>query len=293
MKNTQYIRDGYLVVGAISQSGCVSYTHKDRQQAINGERLDADWNTHKIVISVKEQRALGYTRNLLTKKIANLGTAINNFGIFVPKDRADELEAAISVARNGVWEYNANAKYTRLAFNFSVFEISGGDERVARALYDNTVSLLENVNECVEKGDIKGLRYALGRMKGISNILPKDTGAKLAEQIKAAREAAKAAVKAAEEGGSESQKTKKIIDALKEVKAAGLRASLVETIDEIDKRVNDTAFVPNADLVKARQIEAEIKAEMAEPKKAKKRDVEAKPKKTSSKKKAASKREIE
>jgi len=293
MKNTQYIKDGYLVVGAISQTGCVSYTHKDRKQEIDGERLDADWNTHKIVISVKEQRALGYTRNLLTKKISNLGTAISNFGVFVSKDLGNELEAAISVAREGVWEYNAKAKYTRLAFNFTVFEISGGDERVARALYDNTVSLLENVNECVEKGDVKGLRYALSRMKGISDILPKDTGAKLADQIKAAREAAKAAVKAADEGGSEDQKNKKIVDALKGVNATGLRASLIETIDEIDKCAKDTTFVPNADLVKARQIEAEIKAEMAEPKKAKKREVEAKPKKASSKKKAAAKREIE
>jgi len=283
MDNAKYINDGFLVVGAISQSGCVSYTHKDRTTAKNGEGLEEDWSTHKVVLSIDEQRALSTTRRTLTRKISGLGTWISDFGIFVRKDRANELEAALSVANEGVRDFNAKAKYTRLTSNFTVFEISGGDERVAKALYDNTVELLNEMNECVEKGDVKRLRYAIKRMRGVSDVLPATTGVKLAEQIKAAREAAKAAIKVSKESGSEKQKLEKAIKALKSVKMDGLRASLIETSDGIGKATGDTTFVPGVDLTTVRQIEAEMKApkpkKEKKAKKAKKRAVEPKPKK--------------
>jgi len=270
MTKANYIKDGYLVVGGISQRGCVSYTHSGRKKNESGERLEEDWETHKVVLSVDEQKNLSSTRRLLRRKISSLGSIINDFGIYVPREAGNELEAAISVANEGVREYNKKAKYTRLQANFTVFEIGGGDERVAKALYDNTVNLLDDMNEAIEKGDIKALRYSIKRMRGISSVLPPQTGKKLAAQIKEAREAAKEAVKAQSESGSEKQKLEKAVKALKKVSVNGLRISLVETVTKMDKSAKKASYVPDADLIKARQIEVEMKKETPKKKASKK-----------------------
>lgn len=282
MANAKYIKDGYLVVGGISQRGCVSYTHSGRKKNETGERLEEDWETHKVVLSVDEQKNLSSTRRLLRRKISSLGSIINDFGIYVPREFGNELEAAISVANDGVREYNKKAKYTRLQSNFTVFEIGGGDERVAKALYDNTVNLLEDMNEAIEKGDIKALRYSIKRMRGISSVLPPQTGKKLANQIKEAREAAKEAVKAQGDSGTDKQKLEKAVKALQKVSVSGLKASLVETVTKMDKSSKKLSYVPDADLVKARAIEIDMKAEKPK-KKASKKSAKKSSKKASKK----------
>ena len=288
MKNSKYIKDGYLVVGGVTQSGCIKYSYTDRTSDKKGEKLQENWATHKVVLSVVEQKDVSNKCYTLRRKVAALGTSINDFGVYVPRLLANELEAVLSIVNDEVDAYNKNSKYTSLDSNFTVFEISGGDEKVAKAIYSNTVTLLETINECIEKGDIKALRYAAAKIQSVSDLLPGDTGLKLKSQVLVTRNAAKKAVKAEGDSGTKNQKLERVVKELRRAKVIGLRSSLVESVRDMDAQKKKNSYVPNVNLIKARAIEVSMKAKPA--KKAKK----AAPKKKLVKKApAVAKRDIE
>ena len=249
-----YLQDGYLVVGAITQRGCVSYSHKNREEQTDGKRLDADWQTHKVCLSVEEDKKLGFTRGILTRKIEQLGTSLSGYGVYIPVTKARELEETIREVYQGIEDYNSESEYTRLEGSFVVFPIKGGDERVAQVLYNRTVDLLGAVNSAIEKGDVKGLRDALGKMKGLDRVLPVNTGEKLTKMIETARKAARRAVKAVKKSTDiESKQAEKIANELSGLNVEGIRASFVEIADEVNSKAANRTIVP--DIVEVRQIE--------------------------------------
>jgi len=251
-----FIKDGYLVVGTITQRGCVSYTHSDRDEKIEGERLDADWSTHKVCLSVEEDKKLGFTRGKLTRSIEALGSSLAGYGTYVPITKAQELEDAIKSVYAEIEAYNREAQYTRLEGSYVVFPIKGGDERIAQVLYQKAVRLLNSVAESIDKGDVKGLRDALGKMKGLDSVLPNDTGQKLSKMIEDARKKAREAVKVVKKMTDvESKQQEEMAKRLKAMDVSGIRAQFIEVANEVDSKAGNQTIVPLIDDV--RQIESE------------------------------------
>jgi len=257
-RNGDLIQDGYLVVGTITQRGCVSYTHKNRDETVVDDRMDAEWETKKVVYSVEENKNLFTTRAALNRKIESLGASLAGYGVIVPITQGRELDDVLREVYTGIDEYNRNAVYTRLEGGFVVFTIKGGDERIAAALYNRAVSLLEEVAEFIDKGDVKGLRNALTKMTNLDKVLDKRTGEKLSKMIEGARKAARAAVKAVKKSTDvESKKKEAMAGILSEtLDIRGIRASFIEVQEEVNSRVMDQNLVP--DIVEVRQIEMEV-----------------------------------
>lgn len=249
----RYINDGYLVISNISQSGCVSYSHSDREVEQEGERVEEDWNTHKTIMSETEQKSLMATRKGMIRKIERLGLPLSGFGVFVPLKNGAELEETLQAVEGEISDYNDGATFTHLSGSFTVFQITGGDERVAKALYDQTIDTLNVILDTVAKGDIKGLRGAIQSLKGMEDILPQKTGEELSKSIEDARKLARQAVKEIKEIGNEEGQVKKSVEILKNVDFDGVRASLVETFETIVEESKDKTFVP--DLTSPREIE--------------------------------------
>ena len=246
-----YLKDGYLVVGIIRRQGCTSYVMHDKDEKIDGETLTADWMTQKTCSSVTEEKAMLSTCYELNKKVFQLGVRISNFGTVVPYEKGAELEKAMTEIDEGVKTYNATAKYTRLFAELSVFLVDGGDEKVAKVMYNRVVESLTSVKDAIDKGDIKGLRESLNDLSGIDSILPMETGEKLSKQIESARKAARQAVQATKDIGRDSEKAKTAAFIMSKVGVEGLRATFVE----IAEQINDKAKTYSLPVVDARQIE--------------------------------------
>jgi len=249
-----YLQDGYLVVGTIQQRGCISYTHKNREEQVEGQRLEADWETHKVCLSVDEDKKLGFTRGILTRKIEALGSSLSGYGVYVPVTMGRELDETIKEVYAEIAKYNSEAQYTRLEGSFVVFPIKGGDERIAQVLYNRTVDLLNVVDRAIIEGDVKALRDALGKMKGLDRVLPADTGEKLSRMITKARKAAREAVKSVKKSTDvESKQAEKMAQSLSGLNVNGIRASFVEIAEEVNSKATKRSIVP--DIVDVRQIE--------------------------------------
>ena len=272
---TTYIEDGYLVVGDVSQSGCTSYRLSDRDVKREGDQQREEWNTKKLVLSVEEQRAVSAVRRVLRRKVTGLGASIAGYGVYVPSKRGADLDGALRAIDEEARAYNRKAKYTRLSPFYTVFTIEGGDERVARALYDRAISLVNELSECVANGDVKGIRRIASDMVGLDTVLDQTTAGRISETIDAARKAARAATKKLKNtSGSKDQKLKKVMAELETLDVSGIRASLVETIEQVDEGLEDQAYVP--DLVSVRQVETKAPAKKGKRKKAapRKRSIE-------------------
>jgi len=253
-KKKGYINPGYLVVGQVYASGCVTYVTRERTQKMGDNKFDADWRTHKHVKNVKENTAVRTERARLNGKIGQLGTFINHFGYFVPIAKGKELEETLKDIEIQVQVYNKQARLTRLTVDFAVFQISSSDDRIAAALYRKAVELLEQMAEYINDGDVRKLRQLFGQMKSLDRMLPEDTSEKLSSVMKDARDKAKQAVKKMKKVDQEKAKTKIAKKVLKSVPVEKIRADLIETVDSIGKRNAKTKFIAP---VKARQIETD------------------------------------
>ena len=127
---------------------------------------------------------------------------------------------------------------------FTTFRIAATDERVAQALYEQTVELLTKAVEGIRNGDVKRLREGLNGLKGLDRVLPTESGEQVSKLIEKARKTARAAVKEVKEAALEDEEKERGLmgNLLKGLErgVSGIRASLIEVAEELD----DTPQVP-------------------------------------------------
>lgn len=233
-RNSTLLQSGYLVVGNITRHNCVTYQAQDRTTEREDVREESEWKTHKLVQNVVEQEALTKTCSSLLGKLSRLGTHVNGFGYLVPSNRAGDLESQLREIEQEAAAYNAKATCTSLDAWFSVFEIAGNNERIARALYRKIGEALERIVDAVGKGDVKALRQALGMIRGVESMLPETSSKALTTAVTQAREAAKAAVKASKKITDDEEAVGVRKSILKAVPINPLRSSVVEIVTEIE-----------------------------------------------------------
>jgi hypothetical protein len=235
MTEKNYLNSCLLVVGRVQTSGCIRYTHTDRTETVEGAAVKSDWHTHKVIGDVEEQNRLVATRAGFLRKLTSLGTELGGFGVIIPAGRAGELENVMREIKQGVKEYNASARVTRIWAWFTTFQIRSRDEQIAAALYDKGITLLNSMMEAVQTGDVRKLRDCLYGLRGMDAVLPEEEGRRLGELISNIRKVAKEAVKQTREL-EETEAQAAIGNALRgmESNVNGVRETLLNTYGEIE-----------------------------------------------------------
>lgn len=231
---SKVLKAGFLVVGGVSQRGCIRYVQDGYQEARNGNLMEADWKTHKRVQDVEEQARLTKAGGLLVHQIRKLGVSLSSLGVFVPVEEAGQLETALKGIRGSVDEYNRTAVCTRLSCSWAVFEVGETDGRFARILYDRAVGLLESVSEAIRSGNVQDLRRLLGEVKSLENVVPEDLGVELVAMVKDARLRAKKASIALKEAGEGADAAAMVQAAFDGSPVDGFRARVVEIADSLE-----------------------------------------------------------
>ena len=231
----RYLTDCFLVVGGIQAHGCVRYTHTDREEELKGNVEKSEWQTHKVVSNVSEQKVLNATRIELERMVSALGAHLNGFGFIIPMSKEKELNEVLKGITARIKEYKVAAKDTELTAWLSVFQVKSTDESIAAALYSKTVQLLDDVKEALKNGNIEELRKALNGMRGLDQVLPPDRGKKIVSLIDTARSSARDAVKQVK-SMSEKKQVEMTKNLLKELESgvSGVRASFIEVMEELD-----------------------------------------------------------
>lgn len=234
-KTRQYIKPGFLVVGDVTSTGCVSYEIRDRKEKVTDNKERAHWKTDKFVSNVKEQRDLVRTGTSLKRKISKLGARIGNVGCIVPMDRGKALEEAIRQIEQDVDEYNGLARETSLFASIAVFQIAATDDRVALMLYNKTTELLTRVADAIKDGNVVELRRQIQRLKGLDSVMSGSTAKQVGKVIKQARNAAKLVTKKVKD--LDEKKAMKVAKKmLKGVPVNAVRADVVEYVKKIRKQ---------------------------------------------------------
>jgi hypothetical protein len=240
----RYLNDCVLVVGGVQSSGCVSYSHTDRTEKLTGIVEEVDWRTHKTVDNVNEQKAMVTTRLNLERKITTLGAILSGFGWIIPASKSVELNNALKEIYAGVKAYNTTSTCTKLFAWMSIFDVRSNDERIAGALYEKAVDLLTEIESAIRNGDVKAIRTSLSAMRGLDTVLPTEKATQVSTLITNARAAVKQAVKAVKDAaGSDEAGARELLRltlASANLGLSGIRASFVETAEEINQLAEET-----------------------------------------------------
>jgi hypothetical protein len=162
----------------------------------------ARWETTRVIADPDEHdeamKIRGKARGLIVAQC--LPSA---FGLLCPESKLDELLAAINEARILVDKFNADARLTRVAFNVIYGRIEQDDVQAVRAISAELRNLMEEMQAGLANLDVKAVRDAAAKARGISGMLAPEAKTRLEVAIVAARESAKKIVKAGEVIGLE------------------------------------------------------------------------------------------
>ena len=244
---SKVLKPGWLVVADVHNHGCSHYTHSDRREDIDENRvLRGDWHTTKQVDNIDEQKAVARIVYQANKLIAECGWDVY-VGTYVPLDKQFELTVALGAARKIINLHNATAKFTRISGGYLTFMITGDQEAVAYAIINETQRALTDLKESIEAADIKGIRDALRKGKRMEDMFASAQSEKLKAAFAEAKKTARAIVKVSKEKGEElevwTEKVKNVdaariafaeieVDAGAEIKLPSVAFRQVEMEDE-------------------------------------------------------------
>lgn len=246
MKKQNWLKDGFVVVGQVSGSGCTSYGQSERTSKESGKRVTERWVTNKEVKDKEEQERLATTVRGMRYSIASLGVHYDVF-TFVPLDQSAELEQRLKAIEQETAEYNRTAKCTSIRPNYIVYSVGGNDARVAKVMYDRLIEVADQVNKAISAGNVRDMRWWLSQLAGMTDALPQQAAGKLSEKMKVVREKAIAAVKAAKKSAGDGDKQDRIVKEIKKIggkPVAAIRAALVETAEQIKMQLKNKPILP-------------------------------------------------
>ena len=125
------------------------------------------------------------------------------FGLLCPQKSADELDKAITEARQIADDFNAAAKMTRVHVYVIGGRIAADDVEAVRAINSEVRDLLATMTEGIRSLDVSAVRDAADRARDIGRMLSPDAQTRIQGAIEAARGAARKIVKAGEQAAEE------------------------------------------------------------------------------------------
>lgn len=245
------LRPGLLVSLKTSVRGNVKYDTKvlDAEGIVEGASK-ARWETERTIFDPVEHdlsiKVRGKVRTLITSVCA-----ASAFGLLCPESATEELDKAITEARAVADEFNAGAKLSRVSVYIITGRIAPDDVEAVKAINSEVRDLLADMERGIKELDVKTIRDAATRARGLGSMLSPDAEARIRIAIDTARESAKKIVKAGEQAAQEVDKTamRKIAEArtafldLDDAKPLGAVAQEQRAIDMAPTAREDIGYV--------------------------------------------------
>lgn len=196
---TSTLRPGLLVSLKTSVRGNVRWN----KRTIDADHVTADgarqakWETERTISDPKEFEDAGKARSKARTVITRV-CASSAFGLLCPETSAQDLEKAVAEARQIAAEFNATASLTRLSVYVITGRIAPDDVEAVRAIGSELRDLIADMETGISNLDVKAVREAASRAKGLGSMLSPEAAAKVQLAVDAARGAARRIVEAGE-----------------------------------------------------------------------------------------------
>jgi hypothetical protein len=201
---TSTLRPGLLVSLKSSVSGNVQYSRRDIENAHRTKDgiEKAKWETERTITDPKEHEAAILARNSARLQITRI-CAQSAFGLLCPELAEADLEKAIADARDITEAFNAKAKLTRVSINVLTGRIAPDDVEAVKAINSEVRDLLSAMERGIKNLDVKQVREAASKARGIGTMLTNEAKAQIQIAIEAARSCATRIVKAGDQAALE------------------------------------------------------------------------------------------
>jgi hypothetical protein len=123
--------------------------------------------------------------------------------LLCPETAEPELEAAIAEARRLAEAFNEEATLSRISVYVITGRIAQDDVEAVRAINSEVRDLLADMSKGIENLDVKRVREAASKAKGLGSMLSGEAEARVQIAIDTARSAARQIVKAGETASQE------------------------------------------------------------------------------------------
>jgi hypothetical protein len=202
--NTSTLRPGLLVSLKTSTRGNVAYDKRDIEaDHLNkkGERV-AKWETTRQIADPEEFARAAEVRSKACSLIRGV-CSWSAFGLLCPEADGEELDKAIAAATELTAQFNRTAKITRVSVNVLKGRIAPDDVEAVKAINSEIRDLMSEMETGLQNLDVKQVRAAAQKAKGIGNMLTPNAQARIQIAIDLARKSAIAIVKAGETAAQE------------------------------------------------------------------------------------------
>lgn len=198
------LRPGLLVSLKTSVSGNVAYKRLDIEAA---HRTDdgievAKWETERTTEDPEEFAQATEIRTKCSGLIRKVCSP-SMFGLLCPEMSQDQLNDAIESAQMLCADFNRIAKLTRVGIYVIVGRIAEDDVQAVKAINSEVRDLLTEMEEGLQRLDVKAVREAYGKAKKLGQMLSPNAAARVQLAIDAARDVTKRMVAAGEEAALE------------------------------------------------------------------------------------------
>lgn len=199
MISTTTLRPGLLVSLKTSIQGNVTY----RTQTLESEHRTADgaakasWETERTVADPVELATAKQARSKVRTLICAV-CAPSEFGLLCPLEKAADLEKAMVEARAVAEAFNSTARLSRIGVYVITGTVAATDAEAIRSINSEVSDLLTTMQRGVKNLDVKVIRDAADKARGLGAMLSDDARERVKIAIEAARKAAKEIAKAGE-----------------------------------------------------------------------------------------------
>lgn len=197
------LRPGLLVSLKTSVHGNVAYHVNEIEQ----DHVDADgirratWQTERTIRDPVEHEEAVKLRTRARSLVTGVCTA-SSFGLLCPEAWEGRLSDAMDEAQEMVAEFNDRATLTRISVYVLVGRIAADDSEAVRAINSEIRELIDTMSGGLERLDIKAVREAATKARQMGAMLSESANQQVQNAIAMARQAARALVKAGEEGAA-------------------------------------------------------------------------------------------
>lgn len=195
------LRPSLLVSFKTTMRGNVKYTKTtlEAERTLSTGEKEAMWQTQRIITDPEEFERGRKARGDAFTAVRRI-CSWSSFGLLCPESNADVLAEAITEARKIASEFNSSATTTQLSVYVMVGNIAANDVEAGKAIGSEVRELIEAMEAGVANGDVKAIREAANKARGLSQMLTPENETRLKMALDAARGVARDITKANKDG---------------------------------------------------------------------------------------------
>ena len=201
---TRVLKPALLVVLRTSVRGGVVYERDEiePEHRTDSGAQESRWETTKRIEDPDEyERAIKVRGRCIS--VVRSACIRSDFGLLCLTDREPKLTEAIKEARRLADDFNERARETKIAVNIIRGRVASNDLEAAQSIASEIRDLMDEMRLGVENADVERIRAAATRAKGLGQMVPEESSAKVASAIKEARAAAREITKRVTKSGED------------------------------------------------------------------------------------------